>query len=123
MKSTLLQFFHAAAARKFAYGEFDCGLWLADWYMQATGLPDPAAHLRGCGCRELPRNVREIVGRLGLARTLDPVSGDIGLVSLVKGHCVGAIYCGRDWVMLGDNGGLSAVRAGGARRAIAWRIP
>lgn len=42
----LTRFLNEAAARPFAWGEWDCLLWLAEWVKVNRGI-DPAAGLRG----------------------------------------------------------------------------
>ncbi len=123
MRAGLAEFLRSSASRDFKYGEFDCGLWLADWYMLATGRPDPAAHLRGVGRKDLGNQMRSIVRSLGLTRTASPPHpGDIGLVSLAKHHCSGAIFS-TDWVILAEGGGLHIVNPSRVIRRIVWAMP
>lgn len=121
MRPGLAEFLQAAAARRFVYGEFDCGLWLADWYMVATGRPDPAAHLRGVGRRDVGNQVRSIARRCGLQRTLRPTSGDIALISIARGEVLGAIYS-TSWTVLAERG-LTVLGADRIERSIIWSIP
>lgn len=101
-----------------------CGLWLADWYVVATGNPDPAAEIRHSFFHnvDLPYTVRAITKRLGLKRTSAPQRGDIGLISIAKGHLVGAIFNGWHWIVLAEGGGLCAVPPNACRFNVAWRI-
>lgn len=116
----LSAFLADAASRKVDLGQWDCGLWLADWYMVATGKSDPADDLRGRGL-ESPLTIRDTINRLGLAHTSEPQRGDVGLVSLHKGHLVGAIFTGSHWCMLTD-GGIGALLPKRFRFIAAWRI-
>jgi hypothetical protein len=58
---------------------------------------------------------------LNLPRTKEPQAGDIGLVSIQRGHLVGSIFSGRSWWMLSENG-LSALPPTKLRFIAAWRI-
>lgn len=118
------RFLADAAGKPERMGHWDCGLWLADWYMAATGRPDPAAHMRGASYSgaEIARHVRAIVRSLGLRRTRTPQSGSVGLVSFKKGHLVGAIFSGTHWCVLTDPQGISAVPPHLCRFVAAWRI-
>lgn len=116
----LSAFLREAAGRKVKYGEWDCGLWLADWYVLATGKPDPARDYRGIGYESTAYAWR-VIRSLGLPRTKEPQPGDIGLVSIQRGHLVGAIFSGRSWWMLGDNG-LVALLPTKLRFIAAWRV-
>lgn len=122
MQDKLGAFLADAAGRTLEYGVFDCGLWLADWYMLATGKPDPAAGLRGRGI-EHPRVILHTIRRhLWLERTRAPQRGDVGLISLAKGHLVGAIFNGWHWIILMDDGGISAIPRNVCRFQAAWRV-
>jgi uncharacterized protein DUF6950 len=118
----LAEFLRASAAREFRYGEFDCGLWLADWFIAATGRPDPVAHRRGHSRKDLGNQMRVVVRSLGLARTASPEPGDIGLISLAKHHCTGAIFS-TSWIVLAEGGGLTIVNPCRVARRIVWRMP
>ncbi len=126
MNDRLSVFLAEAAGKPYRLGEWDCGLWLADWYMAATGKPDPAAHLRGI---EYPDNaaprayvIRHAARAEGLQRTIAPARGDIGLVSLQKGHLVGGIFTGTHWCVLVDEQGIGAVKPERLRFVAAWRV-
>ncbi len=116
---TLTIFLRDAASREFHLSRFDCGLWLADWYMIATGNSDPAAHLRGksYGSSDLIQHVRGIVRILHLSRTSNPERGDIGIARLGN-LALGSIFTGKRWAMIGERG-LSAAHP---RIIAAWRI-
>lgn len=120
-QETLARFLCEAAGKKIEYGEWDCGLWLADWYMLATGKPDPAQGLRGVGLKSTAI-VWRVIRSLGLTRTKEPKPGDVGLVSIERGHLVGAIFSGRNWWMLCDDGGLGSLPPHALRFAAAWRL-
>ncbi len=116
----LTKFLLSASVRTFRLSDFDCGLWLADWYMTATGKPDPAAHLRGKAYvqSDLIRHVRSIVRSLHLARTSNPVRGDVGIARLGD-LAIGAIFTGKRWAMIGERG-LSATSH--PHIIAAWRV-
>lgn len=98
--------------RPFQWGQDDCSLWLADWYMHVTGRPDPAAHLRGVySTEEEKRAVVETAGGIiplvagiaegaGCVRVRQPSEGCIGIVP----PGVGAIYTGGYWVVRTETG-------------------
>lgn len=67
------------------------------------------------------KGVRTFATAAGLKRTKCPLRGDVGLVSLKKGHLVGAIYTGTHWCMLTD-GGIGALAPDRFRFIAAWRI-
>lgn len=87
-------FMRECTNRKLEWGRFDCGLWLADWWMFLhPAAADPASGIRGqygstSGARSLlgPGYVASAVNRiakeLGLARTSEPEPGDIGVVRI-----------------------------------------
>lgn len=87
----LAAFLRRAAARPFAWGEFDCCLFFADWLVELAGV-DPAAELRGRYSTEremrrlvkaaggLVRLVDECMAGVGWRQTAAPQRGDIGLV-------------------------------------------
>lgn len=103
-------------------GREDCIGWLADWYVLSTGKADPALHLRGLPDPQAVRGAHALSKSLGLMRTTEPRRGDVGLVSLYKGHLVGAIYTGSLWCMLSDQGGIGGVLWENCRFVAAWRI-
>ena len=117
----LAAFLAEAAARKIVLGQWDCGLWLADWCMVATGKPDPAASYRGLGT-DNPINIRHVARQQNWPRERSPRRGDIGLVSLQKGHLVGGIYTGTHWCVLIDEQGIGAIIPDKLRFVAAWRI-
>lgn len=92
--------------------------------MAATGKPDPAAHLRGAtySDAEIARRARTIIRSLGLTRKRTPSRGDIGLVSIQKGHLVGGIFTGTHWCVLIDEQGIGAIVPQKLRFVAAWRI-
>lgn len=116
----LSQFLRAAAARTFRLGEFDCGLFVADWYVAKTGKADPAKHLRGTyyEAGDLLPLMRGVVARAKLAETKEPTRGDVGIVR-VGNRVMGSIFTGTRWVVLTEGG------IGGVRRAevlSAWKV-
>lgn len=120
----LSTFLRDAAGKDYRLGEWDCGLWLADWYIAATGRGDPAAHLRGQSYTEaeLVRRMRSVLKSLSLARTKEPKRGDIGLVSLARGHLVGAIFTGQWWCLLTNDRGVGAAMPHRFRFVAAWAL-
>lgn len=123
MKDRLAEFLAQASGRPYQLGQFDCGLWLADWYIVATGRPDPASAWRGTTYQSSAiKRVRRIIATAGLKRTKHPQRGDIGLVSVQKGHLVGGIFSGTHWYVLIDDRGLGAVLPNRLRFVAAWRI-
>lgn len=114
-----MTYLRTAARRPFAWGEFDCCLFFADWIALRRGV-DPAAELRGRYSTEremrrlvkaaggIERLVDECVTRAGCRQTANPVVGDIGLVrvaiKLWRGRAV-LVPCG-------------AILVGGGRWAI-----
>ena len=120
-----LQTFLRDAARKdYRLGQWDCGLWVADWYIAATGKPDPAAHLRGARYTEaeLARHMRRIIKGLGLKRTSEPRAGDIGIAVVRRRHIVGAIFTGNWWVVLTNERGIGGIPPKCLRFIAAWRL-
>lgn len=139
MNGKLPAFLQHAARRKFEWGQFDCCLWLADWFAFCTGNPDPVPHFRGayhdadgarvlCGAMGHPFLVRRIARSLNLRRTHDPLPGDVALMR-VQGRAIGAIRTRLGWVMLTPSGpqncGISLAPDDSAevRAVAAWRIP
>jgi hypothetical protein len=120
---------HRWAAAPFVWGQLDCALGIADWYLYLHDL-DPAAHLRGqyhdarscqrlCGWFSDPVAVIEgclaTVG--GLPRVEDGATlrpGDVAVIDApVEGRRspVGAIWLGEAWGIKGqreDCGGRGA---------------
>lgn len=88
---SLSRYLSEAATRPWAWGEFDCLLFLADWVERSTGI-DPAGEYRGvyhdeCSARRLIKSVGGIAAlvercaaRVGFIETQAPRRGDIGLV-------------------------------------------
>lgn len=129
---SLADFLAAASRTPFAWGTFDCCLWLADWLV-ARGYPDPAVELRGRyrtarTCQRLvARNggllatVEACARRARLELTAAPISGDVGVVeALTRAGAgpVGALCLGRRWAILGERGLIVAEM----RPLAAWRV-
>lgn len=133
---TLPVFLRRAAARHIVWGEWDCGLWLADWYMAVSGFPDPASDLRGryhtreeclalCGPLGFPRMIQRIAKRARLERTHTPFGGDIGVLRTRPGDvAIGAIKKADGWAFLSLKGGIASIRDDepALRPMAAWRI-
>lgn len=91
LSAELDRYVHAAMARRWAWGEVDCFLFVADWVERATGL-DPAGVWRGAYTTE--REARRLMKRhggplalaarglaaAGCAATTAPGRGDVALV-------------------------------------------
>lgn len=127
MNSKLAEFLTERAAMEFRPGEDDCGLWLADWFMVATGKPlDPADGLRGRYCDFTVHGVLDIARRArraGLNRTSDPMRGDIGIIAGQSNPPCGAIKGLLGWNVR-TPGGLGFVLDGtpSLRTLAAWSI-
>lgn len=124
-------------ARPVVWGINDCCLFVADWVAAVTGR-DPGAAWRGTYRGE--RAAHRILSRgggllavvapsfdgVGLARTTDPLTGDIGVVvapvafrhgRLVE-RPVAAVRVGRLWAVKSQSG----VAAGEFATLAAWRV-
>lgn len=130
MQDLLPEFLRTAAAAPHRFGEWDCAMTLANWFMFATGHPDPAAHLRGTYGSQLgwSRIVRAAGGlvalvdgiavRIGAHRTEDPLPGDFAVVRLPRFGETGAIHTSMGWAMKLDAG----VTIIPAELVAAWRF-
>jgi hypothetical protein len=131
---TLAEFLQQDASREWEWGEHDCGLRLADWYMAATGEPDPAAHLRGAYANEgqcearfggTLKQIRAVISGLGLPRTKEPSAGDIAVIAIAAAGerlVLGAIKLKSGWSVPGTIG-LTRLADESVRIIAAWRIP
>jgi hypothetical protein len=130
MAGLLTDYLRSAAGRSFAYGQFDCGLFLADWIALVRGI-DPAADLRGRyrrldevpgigGRRGLLGILTGLARRQRLAATRRPKPGDVALISIAGAAPVGAIRGERGWFVLAEGGGISCAPA--ARLVKAWAL-
>lgn len=132
LSEALASFLSEAGHTRFAWGRFDCCLWLADWVLAVRGV-DGAAALRGryrtaLGCARLLTHLGGVTATVGhcaalagLSETKRPRTGDIGVVKMMtaKGEReVGAIRTARRWAIL-TIGGLSSVPA---KPLAAWRV-
>lgn len=129
-------FLWMAANKRLVWGEWDCALWLADWYRFGTGKPDPVADWRGkyhdaesaralCGPLGFPRMIQRMAERAGLERTRDPIRGDIGIIRTRPGNViVGAIRANSFWTFPHERGGIASInpREPALRILMAWRI-
>lgn len=134
----LSRFLNAAAAHPFAWGEFDCLLWLADWIAAARGL-DPARDLRGSygsmiaaarivtGAGGMVRLVDSRLAPLGIPRARQAARGDIAIAAIGGaggehfGNEAGAIVLGGT-VALISQAGLILPRWNDAPIKAAWRV-
>lgn len=106
----------------------NCGFMLADWYMYATGRPDPVAHYRGgtFAMDTAMEHVSKIATELGLDETRYPKRGDIGIIEIVDkeggdNKSFGAIFAGNRWILLA-NTGISGISPGSVVLKKAWRV-
>ncbi len=128
---TLDAFLERMAATPFVDGKDDCALTIADWAMEATGCPDPAAHLRGRYSTALGRErllrrlggleavIADCAARADLQETGAPKRGDVGLVE-ADGQAVAAICLGERWAIKSTQGVMVKPADQVAR---AWRVP
>jgi hypothetical protein len=130
MAGLLTAYLRACAGKRFAYGELDCGLFLADWIELVRGF-DPAADLRGRYRRlaDVPGIDRlgglltvlsDLARASGLRTTRKPVAGDVALIAIAEGPAVGAIRGERGWMVLAEGGGISCTPV--ARVVRAWAL-
>ncbi len=118
LTTDLAEFLRRAAARQFARGRHDCGLWLADWATRRCGF-DPAAALRGRYASDaesaalMPDGLRETVAMLARAAGMKNAStakpGDIAVIRILNGEPTGAIRVARGWMVLAERRGVSCV--------------
>ena len=134
----LSRFLNEAAARPFAWGSFDCLLWLADWVRANRGV-DPAGDLRGryCTMLQAARIVREKGGMVSLvdrqlkASGLSTVNvgarGDIAIVSVGGvggehfGNEAGAILLGGSAALMCQEG-LCVPHMADVPVVAAWKV-
>lgn len=107
IETRLAEFLRSELSKTTVWGQWDCGLRIADWLVVRMGVPDPAAHLRG---RYVDRQTFEavagapypvVIGRLvraaGLRRVVTPGPGDVGVIRTPDGTALGAIRTARGW--------------------------
>jgi hypothetical protein len=127
----LALFLQRAAGRRFHLGEFDCGLFLADWCLEITGI-DPTASLRGryssvdevqrlVGVANLPHAFGRMLLAAGFRLTKRPVYGDVAMIKPVGSDICGAMVT-TGYVVLNRGGGLSRIRRDHARLVVAWSV-
>lgn len=122
MTPALPGFLDRAMRTPFAWGTFDCVLWLADWSVTRLGT-DPAAAYRGRYSTALGAGrivaeaggLAQLIGRefrpRGWLDSEDLGPGDIGVIEVVTREGLrptGALFTGRHWVTLAE-GGLNAL--------------
>ena len=131
-------FLNRAAATPFAWGRFDCLLWLADWIIEQCGS-DPAGNLRGSYSTMLQAAgiVRDEGGMqklvdvrmnwIGARRASPGARGDIAIVSVAGdggehfGNHAGAILLGGSAALL-CQAGLITPRLADVPIIAAWRV-
>jgi hypothetical protein len=131
MVDRLALFLQRAAGRRFQLGEFDCGLLLADWCFEVSGI-DPTAALRGkyrsvdevqklIGVSNLPHAFGRMLLAAGFRLTKTPVYGDVAMIKPAGSDICGAIVT-TGYVVLTRGGGLSRIRRDHARLVAAWSV-
>lgn len=133
MADVLSVFLRAVAERPHLWGESDCVMTQFAWVRQRTGI-DPAAIVGAAwhGEREARAVIaatggvldggRELYARCGLAETVAPVRGDIGVIETGReGQVlhVAAICTGARWAWPAEPRGIAMAR--GIVRA-AWAV-
>ena len=135
----LSRFLNEAAARPFAWGEFDCLLWLADWIETRRGV-DPGAGFRGgryssmLGAARIVRDAGGMISLVdrqmrgvGLSTVNVGARGDIAVVSVGGvggehfGHQAGAILLGGTAVLMCQEG-LCMPRLADVPVLAAWKV-
>lgn len=134
----LTRFLNRAADTPFAWGRFDCLLWLADWLQERRGV-DPAAGLRGtyatmlgaarivASAGGMTQLVARQVGPAGIRPATEPGRGDIAVVSVPGlgggnfGNEAGAILLGGTAALICQTG-LMLPRLAEVPIVAAWRI-
>jgi hypothetical protein len=119
MSDQLRDYLARACRRRFAWGEFDCCLFMADWILERRGV-DPAGALRGAysGPRQALRIIRAAGGLRSLAAALAHSAGlpartgvvcpdDVAVVQVGRRQA-GAIRTGKGWAVLTPGGYLVA---------------
>ncbi len=111
MAARLVEFLRRYQDRPFRWGQDDCSLFIADWWMENHGT-DPAVHLRGTydtkeGAHRVVdeaggilRLVGGLADRVGAPRQSTPVTGNFGVIE--PGVC--AIYVQGFWVARSETG-------------------
>ena len=127
----LADYIAGAARERFAWGERDCALFLADWVRVVRGR-DPAQEYRGtysceasaasaAGRGGLVGIVARCARRCGLRRVSEPVVGDIGIITDPSGRTYGAIRTASGWAARTATGIVVASARVVTVRA-AWRV-
>jgi len=130
IEDRLALFLQAEASMVMAWGEWDCGLRIANWLVERTGIPDPAAHLRGryhdqASCEALigspyPLVIARLIRGAGLKRTSAPKAGDPAVIRQPGGAPIAAIRTAHGWTIPAAKG-LIRVPAD-ARVMMAWGV-
>ncbi len=124
---TLESYIGEQARRRYAWGEHDCILFVADWIALYRGV-DLAADMRGsynneiegkklfAGHGGLPRLIGKVMRRAGFMLTRTPVRGDAAMVAFGDKICC-AICTGPGWAARLESG-ITVSRYG--RMIAAW---
>lgn len=126
----MAEFLRVSSRKTFQLGEFDCGLFVADWCAEVRGI-DPAAEIRGrydtleqalalTGTRTLPAMFDRLLRGAGLTRTRHLAYGDIAVIRIANGPPRGAIVT-KGFVVVGEIG-LSRVPLADARVVCSWSV-
>lgn len=126
----LARFLQAETSRVMTWGEWDCGLRIANWLAERLGIPDPAAHLRGryhdqASCEAMigspyPLVIARLIRSTGLKRTVEPKAGDPAIIRQPGGAPIAAIRTAHGWTIPAAKG-LIRVPAD-ARLMMAWGV-
>ncbi|MBW7967587.1 DUF6950 family protein [Bradyrhizobium sp. BR 10261] len=129
----LADYLASAAARDFAYGQFDCAILMADWLM-ACGWPDAMPDRRGTYSTErafraavrseggLVASCRRRFARIGLREASQPRHGDVALALVPFARRRGRWLRRPTGALVLDGGGL-VVMAQSPRGVVAARLP
>lgn len=129
-EAALVAFLRRAAREPHRNGQWDCSMFLANWFQEITGR-DPVVHFRGqyndrAGWQAIIERagglvslIDDVAVRVGIARTQIPELGDIGVIDLPRLGHTGAILAMSGWA-LKLNDGLSIVPG---KPVAAWKLP
>jgi hypothetical protein len=132
IETLLAHFLAESAAHRFRLGEFDCGLFLADWCKVRLGV-DPARELRAkystveeakriMATGMLPIVFSRLLRRAGIPLTKTPMFGDVAMVHMNNGGARGAIVGMRGYITLAQGMGITRISFTRARRIAAWAL-
>lgn len=130
IETHLAKFLLNEASKTLRWGEWDCGLRIADWLVERLGVPDPAVHLRGryhdqASCETLigspyPLVIARLIRSAGLKRTIAPTAGDPAIIRQPEGSPIASIRTARGWTIPGPRGVIRV--PADARVMMAWGV-